>query len=476
MGFFSGLLARFGLTTTTRENIFRMLGSFRANQLGMNDSSFLDEGYSSNVDVYSLIKKISDTASVNPLIIESRTSDGWEEIKDTEFHELLNAPNKTKGYTWNDIETMWNTFILATGNGYLLGLNSAGFGNKIQELDVLPSKHVDVEANNNWLSPQVKYLLDIDNFESCFEQSEVGHVRLFNPLYSSVKEMYCGLSPIQVAARVVQVGNDRWDASANIYQNRGAIGLISDQTGRSAGGGRPMTEPESRTLQAAFDRDNSGTHNFGRVRVTNKDLKYIQIAMSPQDLKLIEHGVVNLRAMCNVFGINSSLFNDPANKTYNNQKEAKSELYTNAVIPLNEKKAAKLNELILKNDPTKRFRYDYSNVEALQEDFHEKAKTYTLLKSNGIISANTAADRLGEERSEDENADKLIIANNNILMETLGGKKPDENKVLEILRSLPPLTANKIIEALDLNKVRAILDLEPIDLPEPPPTPETDEA
>ena len=58
------------------------------------------------------------------------------------------------------------------------------------------------------------------------------------------------------------------------------------------------------------------------------------MAMSSTDLQLVEKGVINLRAICNVFGLDSSLFNDPANKTFNNRKEAEKALYTNAIIPI----------------------------------------------------------------------------------------------------------------------------------------------
>ena len=101
------------------------------------------------------------------------------------------------------------------------------------------------------------------------------------------------------------------------------------------------------------------------------------MAMSSSDLQILEKGVVNLRAICSVYGVDSSLFNDPANQTYNNRKEAEKALYTNAVIPMAEKISQKHTSFIAKNhypDGSVRMRKDFSGVEALQTDKKQEAE------------------------------------------------------------------------------------------------------
>tara|TARA_R110002110_G_scaffold48419_4_gene144352 strand:- start:944 stop:1384 length:441 start_codon:yes stop_codon:yes gene_type:complete len=98
--------------------------------------------------------------------------------------------------------------------------------------------------------------------------------------------------------------------------------------------------------------------------------------MSSTDLDLVKKGDVTLRAMCNVFGLDSSLFNDPANKTFNNRKEAEKAMYTNAIIPIATKIAEKHTNFIAKNhfpDGSVRMRKDFSNIPALQQDMKEEA-------------------------------------------------------------------------------------------------------
>jgi HK97 family phage portal protein len=362
---------RTGLTQQDRFTITKAFGSFKANQFAMNGENFLGKGYESNVDVYAVIKKIVDTAKNQKFVIEQQTSEGWEMFDDSTLESVLMNPNKSKGYTFEDILEMLLTYLLASGNGILKGSSVVGFGNGIQELDVLPSNHVCLDTNDDFFNTILKYSMKLDNKKYSFETEDIGHVRYYNPLFNSVDAMFWGLSPIQVAAQVVQSGNDRWNADANLLQNRGAIGLITDKSNH------PMLPDEAEAVQNKFQQRVGGSANFGKTIVTNKDLNYIQMAMSSSDLQLLEKGVINLRAMCNVFGLDSSLFNDPANKTFNNRKEAEKALYTNAVQPTLDKVEAELNRWLVAShypEGNVRLRFDYSEVPSLQIDQKTEAE------------------------------------------------------------------------------------------------------
>jgi len=69
------------------------------------------------------------------------------------------------------------------------------------------------------------------------------------------------------------------------------------------------------------------------------------MGLCPVDFQLLESEKITLRELCNVYGVNSALFNDPDNKTYNNMKEAKKEMLTQVVLP----------ELVLLRDAFNRF-------------------------------------------------------------------------------------------------------------------------
>jgi HK97 family phage portal protein len=406
---------KLSLSNHDRQTISKIFGSFHANQFAMNGNSFLQHGYEQNVDVYSVIKKIVDTSKKQKFIVEQKTSEGWEKLEDTSLHALMMHPNKSKGYTFEDILEMLLIYLLSNGNGILYGIKPAGF-RSIEELDVLPSNHVEVKSKGTFFEPMLKYCMTLDNSYYKFETEDIGHIRFFNPLYSTIEDSFIGLSPIQVAAQVVQSGNDRWQADANLLQNRGAIGLISDRSNM------PMLDTEADKIQAKFETRTAGVGNFGKTIVTNKDLNYIQMAMTPQDLQLVEKGVINLRAICSVFGIDSSLLNDPENKTFNNRKEAEKSLFTNAVMPTMDKIEAEFNRWLVPThfpEGNVRMRVDYSDVSALQTDQKTEAEKDRIVLDGVklILEMNTSAEGKAQLLSDiydfsEEQIQSLIVQTN----------------------------------------------------------------
>ena len=364
MSWFSNLFSgKVPLTTTDRQTIFKLFGSFRANQLGTNPSKLLTEGYESNVDVYSVITKTYEVFNSIPQIVERKTPDGWELDEDTTIHELWENPNMEKGYTWNDINTQRIIYLLANGNSYMIGQD--GISSRFDEVDVLPSPSITISTSQNFFMPNVRYEFNLGPQKRTYTKEELQQIKLFNPSFSSVNEAQYGLSIIQVASRVVKTGNDRWDAASVLLENKGAIAFVTDRSGR------PMSAEESAQVQAALDRRIGGTENFGKSVVTNKDLLVQQLAMSASDLQIVEQSPLGLRAICNVLGYDSSLFNDPANKTFNNRKEAEKSMYTNVMMPLADLFDSQDTNFIAKNhytDGSRRIRHDFSSIEALQVD------------------------------------------------------------------------------------------------------------
>jgi HK97 family phage portal protein len=404
MGFINWIRS-LGTTEQQRENIYKMFGSFAANSLALNNGSLISQSYGSNVDVYSIIRKIVDVSKAQEWIVERRFNNGtWKEVQNSTLFDLMANPNPVKGYNWGDVHELILLYLLTTGNAYIK-CGTTIQGDIYQDIDILPSDSVTIESNQDFFIPKYKYLFTYGRTHREFTMEEISHIKFHNPCFNSFNEDLYGLSPIQVAAMVVKTGNDRWEADAALLQNRGAIGMITDKSNI------PMTPEQAKEAQNTWNNETGGTHNFGKIKVTNKDLGFIQMAMSPSDLQLIEKGVVNTRALCNVYGLDSSLFNDPENKTYNNRLEAEKAMYTNCIIPLSKKVCDGLSFIIKNHYPVGeyRLRQDFSGVEALQEDKLRKAQILTMTKQNGILTANEVRRELDYETLPEENADILMI-------------------------------------------------------------------
>lgn len=416
----------------------------------VNKKELLKLGYEENIDAYSVVKKIVDVSKSIEWIVEEKTNEGWVVMQDNTITPLLENPNPIKGYTWQDIQEQFLTYLLCSGNAFLFGEKLDDKGGLIMDLDVLPSTHVEIKCNDSFFINNVEYKFRLGNTSELFNNEELAHVKLFNPSFTTVKESLNGLSAFQVAHNVIKVGNDKWDADSHLLQNRGIAGIISDNSER------PMTPAEAKKAQLSFDRESTGTSKFGRIRVSNKNLKYIQMGMSSSDLELVKKGVITLRAMCNVFGLDSSLFNDPANKTFNNRLEAEKSLYTNAIIPLSNKLASSFTRYICYNHyPNKnvRMRQDFSKVEALQKDKKSEAEKDKIVMDGVNVILNMPISIEGKK--------ELLITNYDFTEEqadTVLAPAGKGNKAIEVLSSISPLLATKLIESLSDEERKDLLN------------------
>jgi HK97 family phage portal protein len=368
-----------------RESSFSRFGS---TLFAMNNEAFLNEGYVSNSDVFSVVQRIITVYTSLDWIVEEKTADGWVELTGTPVHELIEAPNKAKGYSMDDIEQMLLIYYLCTGNAYLYGERALG---RIAEIDVLPAQYMEIKGSKNFFEPNLKYTFKNYGKNETIESENIAHFRFFNPLYC---ESFYGLSPLQAAARVVQTSNDKWIADSVLLQNKGMIGMVTDKSEIA------MTKAEAEKIQASFNSEVGGASKFGQVKVSNKNLSYIPMSLSSSDLELIQKGYVTLRALCSVYGLDSSLFNDPENKTYNNRVEAEKAMYSNCIMPLDAKISAKLNQFIVQDlmkGRNVRMRKNFDNVECLQGNYKEQADALVSLSASGIITTEQAATELGYE-------------------------------------------------------------------------------
>ena len=89
---------------------------------------------------------------------------------------------------------------------------------------------------------------------------------------------------------------------------------------------------------------------------------------------------MDIRGLCNLYGIQSQLLNDPGNKTYSNQRDAMRGLFFNAAIPELEDLRDELNRWFVpgyaKNEKLF-FDFDLDGVPELQDDINQLVTSMT---------------------------------------------------------------------------------------------------
>ena len=330
-----------------------------------NVSELINDGYANVTDLYAIIRKISQTGASMQLQVFKVTDDEYELQTSGELFDLIMQPNRNQ----NQYEFKENalTNLLTSGNIFLTGQESVGFGDIYTSLSLLPPQYIDIQlAQTNDGIDIAQYIYQNDTIYKPLSADDVKHIKYFNPTDYGVQTGW-GLSPVHAGYLAMKSARDLNIAESSILANKGASGLLTNK------GDYPLDSEEASEIQKAVDKRISGANKFGKIITTNASVEYIQMGMSPTDLQLIESGVVKLRQLCNLYGVDSSLFNDPANKTYNNRKEATKSLYTEAVIPSLQKIVWGLNEFIVpsynkKDNATYKISIDKSHVPNLFED------------------------------------------------------------------------------------------------------------
>jgi len=364
--------------------------------------TLINDGYASNTDVYSIISKIIRTGANIPYEIVKINNDGTEEIITSgPFYDSVMQPNKKQ----NKFEFTEDAlgYQLTTGNELLYGMKPAGM-ELVSQVHIVPTQLVTVKRmSNQFFDYALKYILRYKGIDTPLEEEDVKHIKYFNPTQEGI-DCGMGLSPLQAGYNTLMASNELMVAQANALKNRGANGMLSNDSENA------MDQEDFDNLQEKVLQKLGEAEKFNRIVGTTAKVKYTQFGLSPADLKMIENGVLTLRQLCSLYGADSSSFNDPANKKFNNLKEAQKSFYINAVIPPLERHLLGYKELVLpgwnKSDNVKYdIRLDLSEIEALQDDQVAKVNKQVNL-SKGISDIIM---RVGEGKIKPESAIQVLI-------------------------------------------------------------------
>ena len=370
------------------------------NLLGFNDifsdfhkkqnlKEIIDSGYGSSVIVYSIINKIVNAAKdVKLKLVDSK----GDVVESGELYDLIQEPGIYRGQTLNltDFIEASLVYLLNSGNVYYKKLNITGF-NKIQGLEVIPSQLVKPKVSNSYLSQNNGYIIYDINKEIPLTNEEVAHIKYFNPTSVGLNSNV-GLSPLQAGLYALTGSLDVQKALSVLVKNQGVRGILTNESDRN------LDPTLLGKIKQKINNTIRGIDKINSVHVSNTKMKYIPMGMSATDLKLLESGVLTDRQICNLFGVDSKLFNDVSSSTFNNLTEANKSLYQNTVLPNLKKITNALNSAIIKDYNNNKQKYqlviDKDSIPALQSDKAKESSRQRLIADgiNRVLASNTDRD------------------------------------------------------------------------------------
>lgn len=380
-------------------NEFKTFGSWGSvfSMKRQSEEKLINESYISNVDVFSVIDLVVQTALTLNILLHDKKKDGSLELIDSNsndsFYDLINKPNKEQTQKEYRNEQFIN--YLLTGNLFEYKMIPIGF-KEVDSLRILPSQFVEIEQDpfSTFFDEGLTFCFSFNSKSNTYNSEDIIFTKKLDPSYCEQK----GLSPFQAGYRALSTSNQVHEAEESLMINRGASGMVS-----SGSNEYPLSAEEKTELDDNFKERTGGAKNYNKTITVGSNVKYQSLGLSPKDLTLTEIDINKLRKFCNMFHLSSQLLNDTANSTYNNISEAKKSLYTESAIPLAENILDGWRENLIPvfnklNNKDYVLSLDTSKVEVLQKDKKAEAeKNKIIIETVSNLSEKVYTNRISYE-------------------------------------------------------------------------------
>lgn len=193
-----------------------------------------------------------------------------------------------------------------------------------------------------------------------FTPDEIIWFRYPNPI-----EEFAALSPMAAARLSADTANAIQRSSRNLFQNGLQLGgvIVPDQDKVT------FSQEQADELSRMLDRRWTGEQNANRWAVLRFEAQFKPINITPKDAETVAGMNLTLRQICNAYGVPMGLMNNMEGATLANLREFQQALWSNALQPDAEFRAAEIEEQLLpmfgRNGP-KHCAFDFTRVPALQ--------------------------------------------------------------------------------------------------------------
>lgn len=343
--------------------------------------------------------EVPELASVINIKARARAKVDWQIISKTtglpvKNNEPIIRALKRPNYFQSQQEFIMQSVLFQEifGNEFMYFLSPVGQPNNIKGIFTLPPLIVDIEELNTppfWLntelSDRVKYYATWGGQRYELEQSKIIHI---NNSKVNVKDtdMLLGDSPMKSLAVPIQNIRAAYEARNVLIENRGALGILTNNSGDAIGSSLPLDGKEKENLQENWKSKYGLAKDKWQLLITSMNLKWQQMSVDTDKLKLFEETKADTEQICDAYGVPFELLANQKGTTFENQRTAEKRLYTNAIIPEAEEQAAAINRKIDTENKSWYLRASFDHLDIFQEDKKERAQSISML-INGLSKA-----------------------------------------------------------------------------------------
>lgn len=301
-------------------------------------------------------------------------------------HPELAAILETPNYFQDQKEFMVQTklFHEILGNEFLYNLFPLGMKpERSTGLFSLPPNLVEVDYTSNKLfftisdaSGLIKYTYRANGQDFPLPADAMMHFNDSRVNYgenTSSKEILRGVSKLDALRPVRQNLRLAYESLGVILKNRGALGIISNDSEGPVGQAIPIHDKEKEVIQNGY-RNYGGLAHQNQLIITSAKVKWQQMSVNPDKLGLFQGKKEDFAKVLDSAGMAMELFVNQGS-TYENQKQARKGTYQETIIPEAVKWVGGLNRKLLSESYDK-IVVDYSHLPIFQEDLKSRGEAF----------------------------------------------------------------------------------------------------
>lgn len=355
-----------------------------------NADKAVDEGLKVNAWVYSAVNRIGTGVSSVDLVLERRTTTGWEAQPAHELQALLEQPNAFM--TWKTFAQIWAQHMLLAGNA-------------LAWLNVVNGKPVEMwPIHPDTIKPIVSRLDFIGGYEWKMDAStkrNLGVSEVIHWMFPDPSDPRWGLAPLKAGAGAVDMDQaaSRWNRAVLANDGKPPFAVL---LGGPSDRGLTLQEMQH---SSAFVREQVDGGSIRKALILGNARSVAPLSMNATELDFLNGRRFSREEIAAVFGISSVLLHGGEQTTFANQEAAKSDLWEDRNVPMLKDLCAGLEQRLFPFWGLRRGEYrispDLSDVRALQVNLKTEAEVgklnaeaFKALVDAGV-PANLAAQEVG---------------------------------------------------------------------------------
>jgi len=326
-------------------------------------------------EVNAIINMKARAFSNMKLSIVSKTT-GKEVANNETLVRVLRNPNWYQSQKEFLMQT--KLFFEIFGNEFIYLLKPIGMPNSTKAMYTISSELMDIEIKDTKTPyfkidkqpDTVKYYANWNGTKIEIPSTDLIHLNK-NKVDITPTDYLWGNSPL--AALNVNVQNIRaaYEARNVIIANRGALGILSNGGTDSLGSTLPMDMNEKTKLQNEFKKYGLSKNQW-QVIITNLNLKWQQMSIDADKLKLFEECREDTIKICDVYGVPFELLGNQQGVTFENKKTAERQFYQNTIIPEAQEWVSSLNDTFQTDSKSWEITATFGHLPVFADDMKER--------------------------------------------------------------------------------------------------------